>query len=374
MNIGYFFNGFLGDKLTEASKDTPDGNAWYSSSIIEHLIENNHNVFKLGIDKDKKEYSMFSSNIFSSFEKNKRLKAYLKSKQVTWIFEKGNCFIENKPKLDLIILEWRFPIVGRNTKQDINTENFQYDLLMQEFILNNYSCPIIVFDLDYKITLEDEEKLRNRNVLIIETSNNPKKGILERMSIEIPFWVKSSNITQNKSISKYKDLVYIGSRYERDRCIQEYLIPYSEKELYKVWFYGNWRKYKDKYDELYTILNWRNIQYHDRVGHEHFNEIYSDSVACPLLAKDDYFHNGFMTARIQECLYFGSIPIGFKEHFKIEKYLPDELIVDSSDDLYNKIAKLKKMSITDRNNYRNKLWKHLEFMDVSNFIKIILKV
>lgn len=374
MNIGYFFNGFLGDKLMESSKDTPDGNAWYSSSIIEHLIENNHNVFRLGIDKDKKEYSMFSSNIFSSFEKGKRLKAYLKSKQVTWIFEKGNCFIENKPKLDLIILEWRFPIIGRNTKQDINNENFQYDLLMQEFILNNYSCPIIIFDLDYKITLEDEEKLRNRNVFIIETSNNPKKGILERMSIEIPFWVKSSNITQNKSISKYKDLVYIGSRYERDRCIQEYLIPYSEKELYKVWFYGNWRKYKDKYDELYTILNWRNIQYHDRVGHEHFNEIYSDSVACPLLAKDDYFHNGFMTARIQECLYFGSIPIGFKEHFKIEKYLPDELIVDSSDDLYNKVTKLKKMSITDRNNYRNKLWKHLEFMDVSNFIKIILKV
>ena len=371
--IGYFFNGYLSDKLSEKSKDAPCGNAWYSSSIIDELQSRGHEVYLLGIDKDKNEYKEYKSNIFNSFEKKKRISAYKNSKRVKWKFDKNGCVLKDKLDFDLILLEWRFPIPGRNTKEDIKKEGFQYDLLMQEYLLNTYDCPIIIFDLDYKVTLEDEQRLKDKNVIIFETAIKPVQNIIPRVSVDIPFWM-NSRIIQNKEVSKYKDVVYIGSRYERDRSIQENLISYSDKELFKVWFYGNWRKYPDKYNELYIDMNWKNIQYHNRIGHSEFKEIYSDSVCCPLLAKDEYYKNGFMTARIQECLYFGSIPIGFKEHYGIEKYLPENLIASDSDDFYDKVQQLKKLTIKERNLFRQQLWSNLEFMDVKYFVNEMLKV
>ena len=374
MKIGYSFNGYLGDKLSESSRDSPDGNAWYSSSIIEELISRGDDVYLLGMDKDSNDYKQYGSAIFNSFEKKKRLLAYKKHKKVEWDFTEMGCSLKEDLKLDLIFLEWRFQIPGRNTIDDIKKDGFQYDLLMQEYILQKYNCPIIIFDLDYKLTFEDEEKLKHKkNVIIFETSIKPVERILPRISVNIPFWM-NSNIIKNKEISKYKDIVYIGSRYERDRSITDYLTPYSNKELFKVWFYGNWRKYPDKYDELYFEMNWRNIQYHNRVGHNEFKEIYSDSLSCPLLAKDEYYKNGFMTARIQECLYFGSIPIGFKEHFGIQKYLPKDLIAEDFEDFYNKIQSIKKLTIKERNIYRLQLWKNLEFMDVKHFVNEIYGV
>lgn len=373
MKIGYFFNGYLSDKVSKISKDSPDGNAWYSSSIIDELLNQGHEVYLLGVDKDATDYAVYGDDIFNSFEKKKRSQTYKQAQRVKWRYNKEECEIITPPNLDFILLEWRFPIQGRNTRADVSVNNFQYDLLMQEYILQQYTCPIAIFDLDYKLTLEDEQQLQNKNVMIIETSAKPLQKILQRVQVDIPFWM-NSEIVQNTNVSAYKDLVYIGSRYERDRSIQQYLVPYSQKELFKVWFYGNWRKYQDKYDELYTELNWRDIQYHDRVGHTEFKDIYSDSLCCPLLAKDEYYKNGFMTARIQECLYFGSIPIGFKEHFGIEKYLPESLIAEDFDDFYKKVQQLKNMSIFDRNKFRNTLWKHLQFMDVSEFTKTLLGV
>jgi hypothetical protein len=374
MKVGYFFNGYLSDKLSENSKDSPDGNAWYSSSIIEEILSRGDEVYLLGVDKDKVEYKEYKSNIFNSFEKKKRIFTYKNSKKVKWKFNKSGCLIKENIDFDLILLEWRFPIPGRNTIDDIKKQGFQYDLLMQEYILEKYDCPIIIFDLDYKLTIEDEQKLKDKkNITIFETAVKPIQRILPRVSIDIPFWM-SSRIIQNKEISKYKDIVYIGSRYERDRSIQEYLIPYSNKELFKVWFYGNWRKYPDKYDELYFEMNWKNIQYHNRIGHSEFKQIYSDSLCCPLRAKDEYYKNGFMTARIQECLYFGSIPIGFKEHYGIEKYLPESLIALNSEDFYNKVQQLKKLTIKERNIFRQQLWDNLEFMDVKYFVNEIIKV
>ena len=140
-----------------------------------------------------------------------------------------------------------------------------------------------------------------------------------------------------------------------------------------MWFYGNWRNYPDKYDELYSVLKWRDIQYHNRVGHSDFKEIYNDAVACPLLGKEEYFTRGFMTARIQECLYFGSIPIGFEEHYMIEKYLPKNLIVSENNNLENVISNIENMTINYRNDFRHSLWKNLEFMDCSIFVNNIIE-
>lgn len=232
---------------------------------------------------------------------------------------------------------------------------------MQEKILEHYSkqsCTIIIFDLDHKVTAEDEERLRamtGNGIMILETAIKPKEGIIPRISIEIPFWMKDSTLPLILQPSPYKDLVYIGSRYERDDVINEYLIPFSERSPFTTWFYSNWRNYGDKYEELYVDLKWRDIQYHGRVGHTDFRSIYGDALACPLLAKRDYFEHGFMTARIQEALYFGTIPIGFREHLGIEKYLPYPLIAEDSNQVFNIVQQLKAMTIEGRNCLRQSI-------------------
>jgi hypothetical protein len=63
-NVGYFYWGFLGDKkfndkLQEVS--TPDGNAFYSWSILKDLLDKNYNVF-VPSDRDKYGYFKFITN------------------------------------------------------------------------------------------------------------------------------------------------------------------------------------------------------------------------------------------------------------------------------------------------------------------------
>lgn len=372
MNVGYFFWGHLGDKLTYNTIDTPDGNAWYSFVIINELMNcfGENNFVNLSLDRDEYDYSIYSDNIFNSFMKNERINAY-KANRVRWDLDKIE--IINPPDLDLIILEWRFPINSRNTLNDRNNKNFQPDLLMQEFILKYYKKQkIIILDLDYKLTLEDEKKLKeHNNIIIFETSNNVKKQVFRRIPVEIPFYMTAKILERkNYNLEIIDDIVYVGSRYERDNMIEKYIIPYSKKHLYKVSFYGNWRKYPEKFEELMK-KGWTEIKYYNRVGHKDFNKIYSSGLACPLLAKDEYNRHGFMTARIQESLFFGCVPIGFKDFFNIEKYLPDFLIVDENNTIDNVIDYIRNSDIDD---LRQKVWNKLEFMDIRYFIDKILEV
>lgn len=376
MNIGYFFWGHLTDKLGDISKNTPDGNAWYSSSIIYELNKRKHNVFGMSINRDKEDITEFGlKKCFNAFEQKKRISAYKSIDWVSWNDKYNSC---NFPKLDILLIEWRFPIIGRNTEDNYNNNNWQPDLRMQNVLIDYYSkqnTKIIIFDLDYKITEEDEKLLlaKTKNILILETAIKTKKTLIERISIQIPFWMKSSKIKKCKKINISKNLVYIGSNYEREDSINKYIIPFSEKYPFTVLFYGNWRNYKEVTERIYCTLKWRDIQYHNRVGHIDFYNIYSDALCCPLLAKEEYYKNGFMTARIQECLYFGAIPIGVNSHEGIKKYLPKELIIQDSEDLEQIINKLKKLTKNERENYRKKLWKHLAFMDVSYFVDTLLK-
>ena len=375
MKIGYFFWGHLGDKLTDITRDTPDGNAWYSSSIIHRLLRNGYDVFRMAPDRDRGEYRTFGNRIFESFEPQKRLEAYTSMKSIEWDNDYNPVDL---PELDSILLEWRFPIPGRNTPEVVRDHKFQPDLLMQNIILEryaDYNTFLYIFDLDYKLTPKDEERINKlfpNRAVVLETAYKPKTGLLPRKRVEIPFWIKNTILPMTLPPSEYKNLVYIGSRYERDDVIEKHLIPFSEYKPFTVWFFGNWKKYPDKYDELYEKLKWRDIQYHDRVGHTDFRTVYGNALACPLIGKQSYFDNGFMTARIQEALYYGTIPIGFSEHLGIREYLPDELIVTEDRHIDVVLDYLREQTLDERDRLRQSIWKRLRFMDVSNFVDTMM--
>ena len=376
MKIGYFFWGHLSDKIGDVTKDTPDGNAWYSSSIIQELMSLGHEVYLLGEDRDLPDRCKFGPKIFKSFEYTLRSSAYTNVEFVRWEKTKNNLEIINPPKLDLILLEWRFEIEGRNTEDKFNDLHFQPDLYMQNYILEKYNrVKTIIFDLDYKLTLEDEKKLQSQNnCVIFETSYEPKQNILQRHSVQVPFWIRKATLPITYQQNYCKQIVYVGTKYERDDVIEEYIVPFSQLNPFKVWFYGNWRTNKNIYNSLYEQLKWKDIQYHNRIGHADFSKVYNDAVCCPLLTKKEYFNKGCMPARIQESLYFGTIPIGFSEHKGIEKYLTDDLIADDSDSLEEIVFNLQKEKLEKRHERRQKLWNNLIFMDVRFFVRKMLSV
>jgi len=369
MNIGYFFWGHLGDKLSEKTVNTPDGNAWYSFSIIYELVRKGHKVFGLTQDNDKYDYELFGDDLFKGFAFKYRLHAYKNLEFITW----EDLKIKNKIKLDLILLEWRFPIVYRNVYQD--SENFSPDLYMQFEILKQYKdIPIFILNLDYKLTIMDELFLKtflDNEPIVIETANKPYSTILKRLLLDIPFMMKNMKPLSAKLKDKIKHLVYIGNMYEREEMIEKYIIPYSNKFPYRIWFYGNWvnEPYKTKIDKY----GWNKINYNGRVGHSKFYGIYSDAALCPLLAKKEYCKYGFMTARIIESLYFGCLPIGFSEFYKIEKYLPNYLICSDVDQLQEVVDFLLNLKVDYYNSLILEIWDHLKFMDAEYFVEAILK-
>ena len=372
LKLGYFFWGHLTDKTTPIAADTPDGNAWYSTSIIDELSKRGNEVFRLSLDLDSRN-ATFSCESFNLMLRERALHSL---KNVQWT---PNYTLIEPPELDAILLEWRFPIPKRNTLDCMNSQSFSPDLLIQTRVIETYAktTPIVILDLDHKLTPTDEQELADKNpkkIIVFETALTPRKGIFPRVSVQIPFWMRETLLPMTKQPNPLKTLVYVGNRYERDDVINDYIVPFSKKNPYTVWFYGNWRKYQDKYDELFTILNWREIQYHHRIGHSEFRKAYSDALACPLLAKRSYFESGFVTARIQEALYFGTIPIGFQEHKGISKYLFPQLIVDKDPtSMESTIAYLRNMTLDDRDMLRKRLWRNLEFMDVSYFVDTFLK-
>jgi hypothetical protein len=357
MKIGYSFWGHLSDYKIKDGKyvSTPDGNAFYSWSIIKAFTEAGHEVYRMMPDRDKEAVDKYGKKAFASFAMDDRFNAY-------------NSLKDGFPEdLDVLLLEWRFPIPGRNCKMNPTSPDFQPDLFIQDVLVRTYSntkTKIIIFDLDYKLTKEDEEKVKP--YCVFETSNNPKKLFSPRLSVEIPFDFR--HMSEFDIFEAKNNLVYIGNRYERDRLVEKYLVPLSQEEKVAVDLYGNWIESGRDSKERWPFFN-----YNPRIMMTSFRKAYAYSGATLLLAKDEYLERGFMTARILESLFFGTIPIGIKEFYSIEKYLPPELIANDASDI-SEIIQFSCCNYQWRRNIIEKLRMDLAFMDCHNFCKSIEKI
>ena len=371
LNIGYSFWGFLSDYKIENGKEisTPDGNATYSYSIIYELQKRGHQVFAMMPDRDKESVKMFGKFAFKSFSQNTRWIAYNNLKQTHY---ENNHIIEYLfPKLDILLIEWRFPIIGRNINEDGTFTNIlQKDLLYQESILRFYkgtNTKIIILDLDHKLTTIDEGKWYPD--AIFETSEKPINNFIKRTSVKIPTIIDELLQFKTTNINKDKHLVYIGSRYERDEIIDKYIKNYALENKNKVHFYGNWRDYPNKLKE--SEERWKGIIFNNRITVKDFWNVYHDACFVPLLGKQSYFDSGFITARIFESVLFGSLPLGFKEHYGIEKYCLKT--VDNYTEYKELIQPLLNGSI-NRDKLRKQQVEMLESFDVKYFVDKMMEV
>jgi len=164
MRFGMSLWGFLADRKMKDGVEvsTPDGNVTYSWSILHEAQQRGWETYLLQEDRDKE----FVKSVYSfiSFSPELRDDAY------------NNCHQTNGtdlPDLDVILIEWRWPIPGRNCEIG-DDQDFQPDLERQTEILEHYKnkkTRIVIWDLDHKLTLEDEVKWSPD--AIFETSVNP---------------------------------------------------------------------------------------------------------------------------------------------------------------------------------------------------------
>lgn len=381
MKIGYAYNGFLGDKKYEINRNfmffkstdrvsTPDGNAFYSWSIIHEAQQAKHDVVALFPDRDHPGWELEGVNLFKAFSGEKRAKAYDKLIKSHPGYTSPRSWILNHVQdCDVILLEWRFPNY-RNSGPEKTSE----DLDWQNLILKEarfHKVPVIAFDLDHKLTPEDEEEWSDVIESIVETSFKPKKGKIKRISTGIPFVMDDlEQFEMEEPINSFyghNHVVYVGSRYERDESIDKYISDLSFD--FKVDFYGNWLepKYADCQEK------WPYINYWPRIDQEDFRHVLKNAVTTPLLAKESYYETGFVTARILESLLYGSLPVGFKDHFGLDNLLPRKLIVGSTEEFTDLLNSKEIYDVKWRESTRKKIIKKARgWHDAKGFVANVL--
>jgi len=393
MRIGYSYWGFLGDKKYNDKGDilsTPDGNAFYSWSIINKLQQLGHVVLGIMPDRDEPGFRFDGPNLFDSWCTSPRLNSYIKMQHC----EYGNLFSDVRCRsfelektlftywdfyhlneFDVILHEWRMPIEGRNTLKDINSDSWQPDLFIQDCLIryciaNNVK--LVIFDLDYKI---DEDTLQNllitNNVYVFELGNKWKDysystgGRCRKVYIPFDFrYINQFSISDNV----IDRIVYVGNRYERDWCIDKYLVDVPGLRVYGNWLESN----RD------SVSRWPGIQFGKRLQTSDMHKAYSNAATTILLAKKDYCEHSFMTARIIEAIFYGSVPLFIEEYGEktISKYAGmyiDILTVKNNVD----VAEKSKLIFNDkelRKHILEYLRVHLEFMDVDGFVKQLINI
>lgn len=394
MKIGYSYWGFLGDiKYDQNGKaaSTPDGNAFYSWSIIRELQQRGHTVVQMMPNRDKVGWGIKNNNLFS-WAHRARTDAYLGMVKSLYdnildmqVLTKDQLFTAwdrcGVNKLDLVLHEWRMLIPGRNDSIEFisgREPGWQPDLLIQEALIEycaRHHIKLVIFDLDYKIDKAKFSALRKKNpdTWLFELGDF-WNGTPHAHRVCIPFdfkFIDEFEVDKWEMMNGggYNRLTYIGNRYERDWCIDKY-IP---TELPDVIVYGNWKE-----SGRDSEVRWPNIRFGDRLQTAGMRGVYGNSVATILLAKEEYCKHHFMTARIIEAIFYGTVPLFIEEYGTetIEEYagiFAEYLTVHNKAEVIDVVLDL--MANPDKQvTIIRYLREHLRFMDVSNFVNSLLEV
>ncbi len=359
MRIGYLFRGFLGDVKMDANGNevsTPDGNATYSWSIEYECNKRGYKLIPLGPNLDAPAAERLGHGIFEAFSWGWRSPSYVRMLQNGWTKLSDKTF----PELDLVLLEWRWPIPGRNTPDDRGKPGYQNDLDRQGEVIRHYSdlgVPIIIWDLDHKLMWSD---LPSNDFHVIETSVSPGPF---RTRVEPPTVI--DHLLQHKMVDRMPThhLGYIGSRYERDETIDEWIKPITPENTHRAKFWGKW----EPGDECKA--RWPGITFAGRIGVKGFYEAYSRVAAVPLLAKKSYYETGFITPRPWEAILFGTIPVGLACHKGIEQYTAH--VARDAEDLFRIAKEIRCMAPMRREVLREEVAHKLSHMDVRNFVDVL---
>lgn len=365
MIIGYSAWGFIGDGVI----DSPDGGRLTRALFIENIIKDGHTVIWLQQNRDVNEYNeplFYSIKAMSYKDEQKKTLC-----NVQYLDEKF-------PQLDVLFVEWRWPISGRNSGEIKDEKNWTPDLERQTELINYYcnkNTKIIIWDKDEKMTGVDEENILCRkqkvqsntlvtnrpDVLVLSPALYPHSILIERKTLLFP-----CNLNQIRSTKVNSDirflLGYVGSQYERDEQVYKYINPFSFRYPEQAIFAGNWNKYPEK--AARNEANFPCIRFEDRVLPKDMWKIYKFCMTSLLLCKSNYAAHGHITQRIHEVAANGVIGIGLKEQKGIDNFILHN--ISDAYDLIECIDYLKNLTIDKRQIILDEQIELLQPFDIKN--------
>jgi hypothetical protein len=268
MIIGYSFWGFLGPGVV----DTPDGGRSHRRALIDGLRDRGHEIVFLQANRDRAEAALDLTDTY-------RWSAGL-------------------PDVDVLFLEWRWPIPGRNTTP-CGSPGHTCDLHRQQELLDAYAtrgAPVLLWDKDQQLPT-DHPLRRARNVAVCEPALHPSPGAASLLFPVADDALDRADPVGLARLRRDLPLVYIGNQYNRDDAFNRYFAPAARRHPHLV--AGKWPKPE----------RWPDLNFAGRIAFDAVDRLYRRSVVTVLLLPDRYARTGHMTQRLFEAVLAGCLPL-----------------------------------------------------------------
>jgi hypothetical protein len=269
VRLGYSFWGFLGPGIT----DTPDGGRSHRRALIDGLTAAGHDIVFLQENRDLTEARHDLREHYS--------------------WDAG------LPGIDVLFLEWRWPIPGRSTIP-CGTSGHTCDLHRQDELVARYTVRqqvrTIVWDKDLRLPISSP--LRSLpNVVICEAALAPSAG-----AVSLLFPVADDDLDQADpaalaAMPRPLPLVYIGNQYDRDEAFSAFFVPAAVRHGHRV--AGKWTRTAD----------WPHVNFTGRCAFPEVRDLYESALTTVLLLPDRYARAGQMTQRLFEAVLAGCLPL-----------------------------------------------------------------
>jgi hypothetical protein len=269
VRIGYSFWGFLGPGIT----DTPDGGRSHRATLIDGLTAAGHDIVFLQPNRDLREAGCDLTGRYA--------------------------WDDGLPGIDVLFLEWRWPIPGRNTT-GCGSPGHTCDLHRQDELLAHYttrlSIPVIVWNKDRQ--LPASSPLRSHPLAAVcEPALTPSPGAVSLLFPVADTALDTADPAALAAAPRPLPLVYVGNQYDRDEAFTEFFAPAAVTLPHRV--AGKWTR----------TGQWPHVNFTGRCPYREVGNLYQSSLATVLLLPDRYARAGQMTQRIFESVLAGCLPV-----------------------------------------------------------------
>ena len=312
MKVGFSYWGFCEnfDECNEAQ--TPDGHRYGRPIFVKELWKRGHEITALQRRREQKPFWQLRYDA------------------------------SGYPEIDVLFVEWRWP-----TYKNWGPHKFESDLDRQHALLNYYhgKVPIIAWDTDLKMTPEDEE--RWPEMIVADPTFDPTSFIIPRT--RLTFWSDFKPLMKPSEGSI--EFGYIGNNYERAEMFEKYyskpshLLRRSGVQT-KVW--GNWLQHSPERalpEDL--IKRHHSIAFCDRVSFKESMHLLNKFIATVHITKPRYALQGFASPRYLENIVTNT-PALVPEEFRVNDILGKEWTISSTQDIFDRVLKLKSLNVSDR--------------------------
>ncbi|WP_222721935.1 hypothetical protein [Actinomadura alba] len=270
---------------------------------------------------------------------------------------------DGRPDIDALMLEWRWPIPGRNNTP-CGMPGHTCDLHRQHDLLTYYTdrqgLPTVVWDKDRQLPADDPLRSRS-NVTVCEAALYPTKGAV---SLLFPVADAALDADPNALAGGQRPwpLTYVGNQYDRDEVFTRYFAPAAAQHQHRV--AGKWPRTEA----------WPHVTFIGRVPFPRVHMLYSSSVSTILLLPDRLMQAGQMTQRLAEAVLAGCVPLAPAELQGAGYFVPDYLHVRDGAQAAASITRLMPMSLAERADAIGDCLAKLDIMRASRQISTLLDV